>query len=207
MIVAVLADNAQKSELNSRTLPGNVELVFADSVRSLSIIEAEAYFDLEFENNPERNKKLSALLPRPVLVNSVTDTCADIGQPFMRIAGWPTLLNRNLAEIAVPGGMEERARVLFNDLGWDVQIVPDEPGMITPRIIANIINEALFALNEGVSTQKEIDLAMKLGTNYPYGPFEWLELIGHKRVYSLLARLSAVEPRYAVSPLLNSWKP
>ena len=41
-----------------------------------------------------------------------------------------------------------------------------------------IINEAFLALQEGVSTKEEINTAMKLGTNYPLGPFEWVEKIG-----------------------------
>ncbi len=44
--------------------------------------------------------------------------------------------------------------------------------------MAMIINEAWHALAEEVSTKNEIDTAMKLGTNYPYGPFEWAEKIG-----------------------------
>jgi 3-hydroxybutyryl-CoA dehydrogenase len=56
-------------------------------------------------------------------------------------------------------------------------------------VISTIINEALIALMEGVSTREEIDTAMKLGTNYPYGPFEWAEKIGMERVDSLLAQL------------------
>jgi 3-hydroxyacyl-CoA dehydrogenase len=44
-----------------------------------------------------------------------------------------------------------------------------------------IINEAYFALEDNVSTKAETDIAMKLGTNYPYGPFEWGQLIGLKK--------------------------
>jgi 3-hydroxybutyryl-CoA dehydrogenase len=53
-----------------------------------------------------------------------------------------------------------------------------------------IVNEAFIALKEGVSTKEEIDIAMKLGTNYPYGPFEWAEKIGTERIKNLLSKLS-----------------
>ena len=66
-----------------------------------------------------------------------------------------------------------------------------------------IINEAFFALEEGVSSKEEIDVAMKLGTNYPYGPFEWQEKIGLQNIYQLLHNLSEKDKRYSVSPLLR----
>lgn len=46
-------------------------------------------------------------------------------------------------------------------------------GFIFPRTIVQIINEAYFALEEGVATKEDIDRAMKFGVNYPKGPFEW----------------------------------
>lgn len=48
-------------------------------------------------------------------------------------------------------------------------------GFIFPRTIVQIINEAYFALHEGVATKEDIDRAMKFGVNYPKGPFEWAE--------------------------------
>ena len=60
--------------------------------------------------------------------------------------------------------------------------VPDVKGFISSRIVSMIINEAYFALEENVSTKEEIDIAMKLGTNYPYGPFEWSKKIGLKNI-------------------------
>jgi len=80
--------------------------------------------------------------------------------------------------------------------------VPDEPGMIAARIIVMIINEAYFALSENISTKEEIDIAMKLGTNYPYGPFEWSAKIGLQNVYALLKHLNKKESRYEIAPLL-----
>ena len=67
---------------------------------------------------------------------------------------------------------------------------PDDYGFIAARIIAMIINEAYYALQENVSTKQQIDIAMKLGTNYPYGPFEWSEKIGIEKIYLLLKKLS-----------------
>ena len=74
---------------------------------------------------------------------------------------------------------------------------------IALRIIAMIVNEAYFALGDGISTKEEIDTAMKLGTNYPYGPFEWSEKIGLKKIYALLQNLGNSGERYLVAPLLK----
>ena len=59
-----------------------------------------------------------------------------------------------------------------------------------------MINEAYMALQDGVSTMDEIDIAMKLGTNYPYGPFEWAEKIGREKITALLEKLSLQNPLY-----------
>ena len=61
-----------------------------------------------------------------------------------------------------------------------------------------------------MSTKEEIDIAMKLGTNYPYGPFEWGEKIGLKKIHEMLAALIKENKLYEVSALLTdeitSWK-
>lgn len=65
-----------------------------------------------------------------------------------------------------------------------------------------IINEAYFTLGESVSSENEIDIAMKLGTNYPYGPFEWARLIGLRNIHSLLEKLTQEDIRYLPAPRL-----
>ncbi|MEM9298321.1 MAG: 3-hydroxyacyl-CoA dehydrogenase family protein [Bacteroidota bacterium] len=90
-------------------------------------------------------------------------------------------------------------------LGVDYLEVADRVGMVTPRVIAMIINEAFYTLQEGTATKEDIDLGMKLGTNYPYGPFEWMEKIGVQNVYELLESLfeDTKDQRYKISPLLK----
>jgi len=70
-------------------------------------------------------------------------------------------------------------------------------------VVSTIINEAYFSIEDEISSREEIDIAMKLGTNYPYGPFEWSKLIGLKKIYSLLERLSKENSRYIPSDLLK----
>ncbi len=66
-----------------------------------------------------------------------------------------------------------------------------------------IINEAYFALQDEVSSKDEIDTAMKLGTNYPHGPFEWSKKIGLKNIYGLLSKLVETNNRYEPAGLLK----
>jgi 3-hydroxybutyryl-CoA dehydrogenase len=83
--------------------------------------------------------------------------------------------------------------------------VDDRVGMVTPRIICMIINEAYNTVQEGTASKSDIDLAMKLGTNYPYGPFEWCTRIGITHVYELLEALymDTHDERFRISPLLK----
>lgn len=200
MTVAILADELLKQEWNAKKIPGHVVVVWADSIRSLLIIDADVYIDLLFDMDAERTGQLKKLLPKPVIVNSVAYTTKAIGADFVRINAWPTLLQRSLTELAAPEGYDT---TLIETVFDECQLVPDIPGMITARVIAMIVNEAYYTLGAEVSSKEEIDTAMKLGTNYPYGPFEWSERIGLKRIYELLKVLSRADARYAIAPALE----
>jgi 3-hydroxybutyryl-CoA dehydrogenase len=77
---------------------------------------------------------------------------------------------------------------------------------IAARILATLVNEAASAVAEGVATPEAVDIAMRLGTNYPSGPLEWGERIGLSHVVHTLDALHAAEPdgRYRVVPLLRA---
>jgi 3-hydroxybutyryl-CoA dehydrogenase len=70
-----------------------------------------------------------------------------------------------------------------------------------------LANEAAFALAEGTADEDTIDLAMRLGANYPVGPLSWLRQVGAEKVLRVLEHLRAVfaEERYRVAPLLRRW--
>ena len=101
--------------------------------------------------------------------------------------GLPTFLNRSILEATVLNPEDEsQLTELCKTLGTEYLLVDDRVGLVTPRIICMIINEAYYTAEEGTATREDIDLSMKLGTNYPYGPFEWCQRIGVKHVYELL---------------------
>jgi 3-hydroxybutyryl-CoA dehydrogenase len=203
MTAAILTDEVLKQELLAKKLPEGVTIVWADSVRALTIADADVYIDLLFEPDVERTQHLKRLLPKPVIVNSVSYTTKKIGADFIRINAWPGLLQRPVTEVALAPAIDEAiVKDIFDQLQWNYVVAPDIAGMITARVLATIINEAYYTLGDRVSTREEIDIAMKLGTSYPYGPFEWSAKIGLKRIYELLTQLSDVDKRYTPAPLL-----
>ncbi|MGW5055899.1 3-hydroxyacyl-CoA dehydrogenase [Streptomyces sp. NPDC004096] len=90
---------------------------------------------------------------------------------------------------------------LFQALGKDVSVIGDAPGMIVARTVARIVDLAHDAVAKGVATEEDIDTAMRLGVNYPLGPFEWSRRLGRSWAYDLLDDLHMRDPsgRYAPS--------
>lgn len=120
--------------------------------------------------------------------------------------GLPTFLNRNVLEVSVLHPYDVPHLVeITKKLGTEFLQVDDRVGLVTPRVICMIINEAYFTVQEGTATREDIDVAMKLGTNYPYGPFEWCKRIGIKHVYELLEAVyeDTHDDRYKICSLLK----
>ncbi|MFJ9865343.1 3-hydroxyacyl-CoA dehydrogenase [Streptomyces sp. NPDC101165] len=90
---------------------------------------------------------------------------------------------------------------LFQALGKEVSVIGDIPGMIVARTVARIVDLAHDAVAKGVATEEDIDTAMRLGVNYPLGPFEWSRRLGRGWAYDLLDDLHLRDPsgRYAPS--------
>lgn len=199
MQLIVLADALQREEFFTAT--SGVDVVWIqEEEQFLQYTNADAFLDLEFINEEMRVALLARLLPKPVIINSVTDTLKDIHSSFVRINGWNGFLSSTITEGACQDvAIQQNVSKLFSNLGRKIEWLPDEPGFITPRVISMIINEAFISLGEGVSTKEAIDTAMKLGTAYPYGPFAWAEKIGLQNIVTLLKKLSETQPRYAPS--------
>ncbi|MGW0942653.1 3-hydroxyacyl-CoA dehydrogenase [Streptomyces sp. NPDC002623] len=90
---------------------------------------------------------------------------------------------------------------LFQALGKDVSVIGDVPGMIVARTVARIVDLAHDAVAKGVATEEDVDTAMRLGVNYPLGPFEWSRRLGRTWACALLDDLHDRDPsgRYAPS--------
>ena len=204
MKIAALADEKLKDEILSKNISAGIEWIWLEKVESFAKEKnVAAYFDLQFRNDNERINALASLLPKPVIVNAVPFTLENINQPFIRMNAWPGFVSRPLSEIVVWGDESRMvASDLFDQMEWPFRLVPDLPGMVSPRIISMIINEAYYTYGAGVSSKEDIDRAMKLGTNYPFGPFEWAGIIGLDRIYELLSVLSVTNKRYTISDVL-----
>ena len=100
----------------------------------------------------------------------------------------------------------EAAEHFFTSLGKQVEWVGDAPGLVLGRIIGQVINEAAFALGEGVGSAEDIDAGMVHGLNYPRGPLGWADAIGLDHVLTVLEALydERREERYRIAPTLTS---
>ncbi|MEP2670963.1 MAG: 3-hydroxyacyl-CoA dehydrogenase family protein [Cyclobacteriaceae bacterium] len=120
--------------------------------------------------------------------------------------GLPTFVNRDVLEVALLVGKNSKTLgEVCDQLQTKYLMVDDRVGMVTPRVICMIINEAYFTFQEGTATKEDIDMGMKLGTNYPFGPFEWCDRIGIKHVYELLDAVyeDTKDERYKICPLMK----
>ncbi len=98
-------------------------------------------------------------------------------------------------------------RELAARLGKQTIIVNDAPGFAVNRVLLPMVNEAIFALNEGVASPADIDLGMKLGANHPMGPLELADLIGLDTCLYIMEVLHAGlgEDKYRPCPLLRKY--
>ena len=204
MRLVVLTNEQLKEELLSTGINDSCKVDWINSSKELSShTDADAVIDLLFEQNDYDSSHLVDHLNKPVFVNSMSKTIAEIGLHVIRINAWPGFLKRSVAEVCSNDEVNRNeAEKILNLLNRKAEWVPDVKGYISARVVSMIINEAYFALQENVSTKEEIDIAMKWGANYPYGPFEWSKKIGLKNIGDLLTELSITEKRYQPADLL-----
>jgi 3-hydroxybutyryl-CoA dehydrogenase len=201
MQIVVVADAGIQKEMQDKQVPAGIIIKFANDLESDSN-SADAYFFLLPEDRLKEHTKTIESITKPVFVNAVVSTLNQLPGNCIRINAWPGFLIKNTLEVVSSPINQPFVDNILNALDWKYTFVPDIAGMISPRTIAMIINEAYFALGDEVSTKEDIDVAMRLGTNYPHGPFEWAEIIGLQNIYSLLYNLSLSDVRYKPAPLL-----
>jgi 3-hydroxybutyryl-CoA dehydrogenase len=129
--------------------------------------------------------------------------------PAVGFHALPPLEDARLVELtrtpSTSGAAAERAEHFFATLGKHVVWVGDAPGLVLGRIVCQLVNEAAFALGEGVGSADDIDAGMTLGLNHPRGPLEWADEIGLDHVGAVLAGLlhETGEERYRLAPELR----
>ncbi len=195
MKIAVWADRNQWEELTCGI--AGVDWIKLEDMNEIAM-EADAYFIL---------KDIVNFLPvdreKPVVIHAVTETLLSLQLPenVCRINAWPGFLKRSSWEMA--GNISSRLQIIMTAINKQIITVKDEPGLIAARTIAMLVNEAYFAFEGGVSSKEEIDIAMQLGTNYPYGLFAWADKIGVQNICSLLLVLQQQDSSYTPALLLQ----
>lgn len=141
---------------------------------------------------------------------TATQRAADLSQKNLvlidlaRDYATATRLALSIADQAEPSALHEAIGFL-QAAGFAVSRIDDVPGLILMRTVAMLANEAADAVQQGVCTVEDCDLAMRLGVNYPCGPLECADELGAAQIRTVLEHLAAAygEDRYRVSPLLR----
>ncbi|MBR9861444.1 3-hydroxyacyl-CoA dehydrogenase [bacterium] len=211
MKIGVKGQEAQLEELKLLFSNG-VELV---PLKSNNLDDLEVFFDLDFDDNPELIEYYSQRSGILVFVGAVKvqleAICAEFGGmpqcDLIGINSLPGFINRSLMECTCLNESAQANAIKFlKQHNIDASFVRSRVGMVTPRVICMIINEAFFTVQEGTAGVEDIDLGMKLGTAYPQGPFEWKDKIGIQNVYETLEAVyeDTKDERYKICSALKT---
>jgi 3-hydroxybutyryl-CoA dehydrogenase len=174
---------------------------------TMQLHDADVVFDF-FESDKVKDLQVYASLRDiPLFVNTVFTTLKGVleqvklDNSVFGFCGLPGFFNREIMEVTQRGNHAGQLTAIAEKLNFKYIAVKDQVGMVTPRVVGMIINEAFETLQNGVASRADIDLSMKLGTNYPFGPFEWADRIGVNKLRKLLVAIQQEtgDSRYAPS--------
>lgn len=214
MNILVVGDAQRVVECKNRFGPSHDYVVAGNHSAALPLVDGHGVvFDFIIHDHPGEIE-LYRHTHRIVFLNTFNVTLHDLFQapppPTSLVVGFnglPTFMSCPALEVALLRSSDRmQLEAVANVLGLKFHVVQDRVGMVTPRVISMIINEAFFTVEEHTATRDDIDLAMKLGTNYPYGPFEWCQKIGIRHIYHILEALYAEtkDDRYKICPLMKA---
>lgn len=218
----VTGDESLAREWTALLEQHDIECIPAHDARALKAASSRltAAYELTVlptDEKKERLRFIDAHLPAhlPIISSSVTVTALaqsqwiDARERLIGFCGFPTLLGSPLIDISLTpyttDAVVHQARACFTAIEKETVCIQDRTGMITPGIIAQVINEALMAVQHNVASAASIDTAMKLAAGYPFGPIEWGEKIGFATIAALLDAMRAEtgEERFRTSQLLR----
>jgi 3-hydroxybutyryl-CoA dehydrogenase len=143
----------------------------------------------------------------PVGVLCASSSLAARGEPGA--VGFYVLPDARLVELtrlpSTQGFVADAIESLFRGLGFATEWVDDAPGLVLGRVVCQLVNEAAFAIGEGVGSADDVDTGLTLGLSHPRGPVAWSEAIGLEHVLAVLDGLwqERREERYRAAPLLR----
>lgn len=209
----VVVGTKEQADLIKEKVKGDHTVLFSGFLSESHLEKAEVLFDFNLQEESDYLDQYVNYPNMHVFYNSVNISLAEqaaytdgVSCFLFGFNGDPTFIERDLLEVSLYRTEEKPVlEKVMQSLGIEFQVVDDRVGMVTPRIIAMIINEAFYTVMEGTATKEDIDLGMKLGTNYPMGPFEWTDKWGMSNVYEVLEALyeDTKEERYKICPLLK----
>ncbi len=204
-------DDATKAESLLKTTGQMGDLKDCDIVIEAATERRELKF--EIFRNLDAVVKAGAILASNTSSISITEIAAQTKRPEL-VAGMH-FMNPVPVMKLVEGikGLEtstetfDAVRALAEKMGKTFVAAQDYPGFAVNRILMPMINEAFYALYEGVATAKDIDVAMKLGTNQPMGPLELADFIGLDTCLAIMDVLHTglSDTKYRPCPLLKQY--
>jgi 3-hydroxybutyryl-CoA dehydrogenase len=210
MNIAAIGEPQRISELKQVLSLGQSNVQVLENTNNILSDNFDIIFDLNFDDNLDRidiYKNLNSntfLCLSAVKIQLENVLPKSLWKQTIGINALPSFLSRNSLEYCMADNVNLDK---LKPLGWqNFYKVDSRVGMISPRVICMIINEAYFTLQEGTANKEDIDKGMKLGTAYPFGPFEWCEKIGIKNVYEVLKSLATdtADDRYKICSLLKT---
>lgn len=202
-----------------------VEMTKENLMFSLHLSDVVSQADLVIEAVPEKEeikravfKTLEEYAPEHCLFATNTSTMSptEIGsygnRPEKTIAMHFFNPVHKMPLVEIIRGLEtsdetaQQIKEVAEKMGKETVVVNEFPGFVTSRISALVGNEAFYMLQEGLGTPEEIDKAIKLGLNYPMGPFELVDLVGlDARLNNLKYLHEKLGEKYRPAPLLEQY--
>lgn len=217
MKIFARGEKIRTSELQLKLSAVKAEWTILDETtfNTSNLTDFDLIFDLNFDDHQHIIAEYAPLTGKTIIVSATKKSLSEVSYHYGKtiscnligLNALPTFINRNLAEVCILNPSQTQlVSSVFEQLNWDYKLVQNRVGLVTPRIVFMIINEACYTLQEGTATINDIDISMKLGTNYPYGPFEWADKIGIKNIYETLDAIyqDTHDDRYKICPLLKT---
>lgn len=211
-------DKGRLSAEEKATITGRIETTTnIDRLKEAAFIIEAITEDLNVKT--ELFRALDALSPAETILASNTSSISItklgavtnrpdkvIGMHFMNPVPVMKLVEV-IRGIATSDDTYEKVRTLTEALGKTALDCNDSPGFVSNRVLMPMINEAIFALHEGVATRESIDGIMKMGMNHPMGPLQLADFVGLDVCLAILNVLydGFGDPKYRACPLLKRY--